>query len=1148
MIIIMCGAVSKEFPILTDDNFEHTLVSDDILDHFFNDFLSMPCFSEALLHNQETGLFEVVSGAAETISRRIRSVLQHSKSQLLTGDPSMLTITPVDNEYTVCCLDVKQGIEWIMRERLPFFLKSDCYTEYRLAKLLCQWEPTLCVQRMKSSSHSLENISSKQETMTKNNVTYLLSDHKEHTKYRKSSRCISSCSEADNSRSLSSQSVPCSSFSNHKRDETQELQSPQMGLHVSFTEPPAGSSEMHYLEESMSQSCESSELQLENVSDREVKQMLNNALNIMDDQSEGNISDCFNKPGEQTSCTSKEKRCECKERLKRNREEVEADKWGSGAEKNTEWDENTEERCWDTDQENVCDICCPGTCCHDNKPGLDEFKEFLQGTPGEKLLSLWMDIEKLKALQHGERKNRYLVLMRCRYLLSSSHSSLNTELLSRLGLITSPCWSEENLRLVQPCLTEALLYYWAPRFWRSQEVQDDHDDDLWTEWWNCPLQDRRPQSDSLTESFSHPDASVPQSSTTDPTQILEEKRLENMLQALCVDSRAGSYFTHFCEQSQNQLWENAVYFWTDLQHYHELFYQDGLDPYRVRRQAQLLYSTYLSTSAKRSVGVDEEIRKEVYERLIPAYEELFDKAEEHILDILLQPWMLLVSRDKESFQQVRMHERVHTVDSQEYRELQSMLKESERLKQCNSAASANHSKDDLSDSWSKVSPNYQGYGLASLLRLRHEIGHFMSFLDDQDASVHLTCWLDLERYKRTRPKDKTVNRERSSHIAAKYLNRKYFFGPESPASTEQQDEIFHMVGGMDNLKPECLSDLVIAEIQDIVKNHLEKTWLPKFLSTGEFVERQRQKPQLRSSTGKRSQYVPRRSRRRRKHWKVDSWMSSSKEILQFRQFLLNPVTCTQFQHYVSLKGDFLENDLLFWLEVQRYKDLSHSHSEETTIQQKITTIISCFINSSMNPKLRIDISPEQAQYILEKRHEIGPYIFREAQLSVFNELLKFWPKFQELSKTVREEQLLPLLQAKRAKHKNRLRRQRRKEEEEEQEEEEEERRRKAHEEWEKQESDNSGSDSDTGEAKSDWKTWSKQLMAPKQPLSWSYSKYVAALKQEEVQLSKTPPETSFSTISDDSSFYSARSAESDVRRSHRSSRADSKQCNMHNRR
>lgn len=49
------------------------------------------------------------------------------------------------------------------------------------------------------------------------------------------------------------------------------------------------------------------------------------------------------------------------------------------------------------------------------------------------------------------------------------------------------------------------------------------------------------------------------------------------------------------------------------------------------------------------------------------------------------------------------------------------------------------------------------------------------------------------------------------------------------------------------------------------------------------------------------------------------WMSSTKEILLFRQILLNPVTCQQFQDFVYSKGGFLENDVLFWLEVQRYK-------------------------------------------------------------------------------------------------------------------------------------------------------------------------------------------------------------------------------------
>lgn len=52
------------------------------------------------------------------------------------------------------------------------------------------------------------------------------------------------------------------------------------------------------------------------------------------------------------------------------------------------------------------------------------------------------------------------------------------------------------------------------------------------------------------------------------------------------------------------------------------------------------------------MNVDTEIRREVYNRLLPAFEELFDGVEEHTLDILLEPWTLLNQWDKESFQQV----------------------------------------------------------------------------------------------------------------------------------------------------------------------------------------------------------------------------------------------------------------------------------------------------------------------------------------------------------------------------------------------------------------------------------------------------------------------------------------------------------------
>lgn len=64
--------------------------------------VSLQTFPESLVYNQATGLFEVATGAAEFISRRIGSALHFSKSQLLTGDPAALARSPpVNNDYAV---------------------------------------------------------------------------------------------------------------------------------------------------------------------------------------------------------------------------------------------------------------------------------------------------------------------------------------------------------------------------------------------------------------------------------------------------------------------------------------------------------------------------------------------------------------------------------------------------------------------------------------------------------------------------------------------------------------------------------------------------------------------------------------------------------------------------------------------------------------------------------------------------------------------------------------------------------------------------------------------------------------------------------------------------------------------------------------
>lgn len=69
--------------------------------------------------------------------------------------------------------------------------------------------------------------------------------------------------------------------------------------------------------------------------------------------------------------------------------------------------------------------------------------------------------------------------------------------------------------------------------------------------------------------------------------------------------------------------------------------------------SQLLYASFLSSGAQISVCLSEERRRAVLLRLSPAFEDLFDPAEEHALNVLLEPWTLLSQTLRDALHTVR---------------------------------------------------------------------------------------------------------------------------------------------------------------------------------------------------------------------------------------------------------------------------------------------------------------------------------------------------------------------------------------------------------------------------------------------------------------------------------------------------------------
>ncbi|XP_068017146.1 regulator of G-protein signaling 22-like [Melanerpes formicivorus] len=146
--------ITTEPPSITEDVFEECLATDDMLVEYFNEFLSLPTFAQPVKFNSDFGVFEVVNDAPQHLESQLKKILHDQKSPNLiydvlrkakdngqTSKPcSASPALAIDPNDTTMYLDREQAMQWIKEERLPAFLESDCYFEYRLAKLISQVE------------------------------------------------------------------------------------------------------------------------------------------------------------------------------------------------------------------------------------------------------------------------------------------------------------------------------------------------------------------------------------------------------------------------------------------------------------------------------------------------------------------------------------------------------------------------------------------------------------------------------------------------------------------------------------------------------------------------------------------------------------------------------------------------------------------------------------------------------------------------------------------------------------------------------------------------------------------------------------------------------------------------------------------------
>jgi hypothetical protein len=94
-----------------------------------------------------------------------------------------------------------------------------------------------------------------------------------------------------------------------------------------------------------------------------------------------------------------------------------------------------------------------------------------------------------------------------------------------------------------------------------------------------------------------------------------------------------------------------------------------------------------------------------------------------------------------------------------------------------------------------ISSKFREYNLLKIVQNRFELEHFRQFLSENYASSDLICWLEIEALRRIPVAQVDARNRKASTIRRKFFNINYFFGPNSPASKEEQDKVKCMMTG-----------------------------------------------------------------------------------------------------------------------------------------------------------------------------------------------------------------------------------------------------------------------------------------------------------------------------------------------------------------
>jgi len=627
--------------------------------------------------------------------------------------------------------------------------------------------------------------------------------------------------------------------------------------------------------------------------------------------------------------------------------------------------------------------------------GMDGFREFLSRTAGEHLLNLWLDITQMEVTFEKMDKKELRVDM-IRDLQDKYRTRLSSSAKERL-------FKREftSLKKLKSQVLRKLQFYWLPRYFQMK-LQNSRVDgklklDLDEEQLKLPFlpsvlvsRSYPLQLSNLTtvindtvnwsEMFKEHDHRIISGRLRNVSASIVSSKKDHFIFGIRSDKNAGGPFKRWLARHGNTEMINILSFCEEVTHY-RVCEERKADRGILKRAGWRIWHNFMAPGAPQSVGLGPAVTSDIRIALLTTKDfvpyTVFDTAKGNVTLFLKRAWKEYIQEDYEVYLESRpdIMEQIKILTETRIRQMQGQRTNQRDRRRYRAHRHKKGKKKKIHTVFDSESEeelededfvNMQIPVLEDALSNRPAMEKFSSWAErnlNGEKLLMYTLWKDLKSYFE-------INKQSNKHLRslqAEHIHRTHFLMKDKKPYNFPQD----LSSRMSREQTARPTSPLLTKTMSFCGSTVEKVF-EEFVQTLPLAQatlrRRNTSDDMNSSISQQSFAIGggRRRGRGTKSKKVPGRATPTKELYHRLLNLLMSVTGTWpeelllFEKYLAEHGPddgypLIVNDLHFWVEVQRYKDMHHTDTDHDFIFRKLEAIIDCYLD----PQIPTEPPPEK---------------------------------------------------------------------------------------------------------------------------------------------------------------------------------------------